>query len=87
MGALRVELRGVKNGERSVEIAGAAHPMGHIAGAVAAATAHEILQRVGTDDAFVPGVFGLGAQELPNAAIFEIVLDSGVRVQQFYGVH
>jgi hypothetical protein len=29
----------------------------------------------------------LGAEELPNAAIFNTVLDSGVRVQQFYGVH
>jgi hypothetical protein len=87
MGAVRVELRGVKNGQRTVEIAGAAHPMGHIAGAVAAATAHEIIQSAGTEDAFVPGVFGLGAEEIPNAAIFETVLNSGVRVQQFYGVH
>ena len=87
MGAVRVELRGVKNGQRTVEIAGAAHPMGHIAGAVAAATAHEIIQRIGTEGAFVPGVFALGAEELPNAAIFETVLNSGVRVQQFYGVH
>ncbi len=87
MGAVRVELRGVKNGQRTVEIAGAAHPMGHIAGAVAAATAHEIIQSAGTADAFVPGVFGLGAEEIPNAAIFKTVLNSGVRVQQFYGVH
>ena len=87
MGAVRVELRGVKNGQRTVEIAGAAHPMGHIAGAVAAATAHEIIQRLGTEGAFAPGVFALGAEELPNTAIFETVLNSGVRVQQFYGVH
>lgn len=87
MGAVRVELRGVKNRQRTVEIAGAAHPMGHIAGAVAAATAHEIIQRLGTEGACVPGVFALGAEELPNTAIFETVLNSGVRVQQFYGVH
>jgi hypothetical protein len=87
MGAVRVEVRGVKNGQRTVEIAGAAHPMGHIAGAVAAATAHEIIQRSGTEGVFVPGVFALGAEELPNTAIFETVINSGVRVQQFYGVH
>jgi len=87
MGALRVEVRGVRNGERHVEVVGTAHPMGHIAGAVAAAVAHELKRRAHFDDPIAPGAFPLGTEALPNAALLETVMQSGVRIQQFYGVH
>ena len=87
MGGLRVEVRGSRNGERAVEVAGTAHPMGHIAGAVAAAVAHELKRRAHFGNPIAPGVFGLGAEPMPNTSILETVMQSGVRVQQFHGVH
>lgn len=86
LGGLRVEVRGSRNGQRAVEVAGTAHPMGHIAGAVAAGTAHELRRRTHFGNPVVPGALCLGSEHLPNAEILETVMQSGVRLQMFYGV-
>jgi hypothetical protein len=86
LGGLRVEVRGTRNGQRAVEVAGTAHLMGHIAGAVAAAAANELRRRTHFGTPIVPGALCLGADTLPNADVLETVMQSGVRLQMFYGV-
>jgi len=86
MGALRVEVRGSRNGERAVEVAGTAHPMAQIAGSVAASVAHEIRRQAHFGTPVAPGALALGDPALPNAELLDDVIQSGVRVQAFYGV-
>lgn len=79
-GALRVEVRGVRNGRRHVEIVGIANKVGTIAGAVAAHTARALQERT------VPaGVHNLGQAALPNADILDGVVSSGITLHQFVG--
>ena len=87
MGALRVEVRGVRGGERAVEVAGTAHPMAQIAGSVAASAAHELRRQAHFGTPVAPGVLALGDAALPNTDILDDIMQTGIRIQAFYGVH
>lgn len=79
-GALRVEVRGVRNGRRHVEIVGIADKVGTIAGVVAAHTAR--LVSAGSVSA---GVHNLGQTAMPNADILDAAVASGITLHQFVG--
>ena len=79
-GALRVEVRGVRNGKRHVEIVGVVDKVGTVAGVVAAHTAHALARTS------VPGgVHNLGQEALPNADILDAVTASQIELHQFVG--
>ncbi len=80
LGGVRVEVRGVRNGRRHVEIVGVAERVGTVAGAVAASTAHALTKNV-----IEPGVHNLGQTQLPNADILDNAIACGVRLHQFIG--
>ena len=86
MGALRVEVRGTRGGERAVEVAGTAYPMAQIAGAVASAAAHEIRRQAHFNTPIPPGALALGDAALPNTELLDDIMQTGVRIQAFYGV-
>jgi hypothetical protein len=79
-GGLRVEVRGVRDGRRHVEIVGVADRVATVAGAVAAHTALALAQ--GT---VISGVHNLGESTVPNADILDGVTTSGVTLHQFIG--
>ena len=79
-GALRVEVRGVRNGKRHVEIVGIVDRVATIAGVVAAHTAIAVAK--GGVDA---GVHTLGQTTLPNADILDAVTASNIELHQFVG--
>ena len=78
LGGLRVEVRGVREGRRHVEIVGVAERVASVAGAVAASTAHAL-----TTATIAPGVHNLGQEALPNADILDTALACGVTLHQF----
>ena len=79
-GGLRVEVRGVRDGRRHVEIVGVAEKVATVTGAVAAHTALALLK--GT---VMAGVHNLGEPTLPNADILDGVTASGITLNQFIG--
>lgn len=80
LGGLRVEVRGVRDGRRHVEIVGVAERVATVAGAVAASTARSLLETT------IPaGVYNLGQDSLPNADILDNTLSCGVTLHQFIG--
>jgi hypothetical protein len=79
-GALRVEVRGVRNGKRHVEIVGIVDRVATVAGVVAAHTAHALAH-----NNIAPGVHTLGQVVLPNADILDAVTKSGIELHQFVG--
>lgn len=79
-GALRVEVRGVRNGKRHVEIVGIVDRVATVAGTVAAHTAHALAH-----NNIAPGVHTLGQAALPNADILDAVTNAGVELHQFVG--
>lgn len=80
-GALRVEVRGVRNGKRHVEIVGIVDRVATIAGVVAAHTAIA-LAKGGVE----AGVHTLGQTALPNADILDAVTASNIELHQFVGI-
>lgn len=80
LGGVRVEVRGVRNGHRHVEIVGVAERVATVAGAVAASTAKALTASLPT-----AGVYNLGQSELPNADILDHVITCGIRLHQFIG--
>ena len=80
LGGVRVEVRGVRNARRHVEIVGVAERVATVAGAVAASSAHALLHHTVS-----PGVYNLGQSALPNADILDNVIACGVRLHQFIG--
>lgn len=80
LGGLRVEVRGVRDGRRHVEIVGVAERVASVAGAVAASTARSLLTTN-----VPPGVYNLGQSDLPNADILDNALACGVTLHQFIG--
>jgi hypothetical protein len=80
-GALRVEVRGVRNGRRHVEIVGIVDRLATVAGAVAAHTAIAL-----TNTSVPAGVHTLGQVALPNADILDAVTNSGIDLHQFVGI-
>lgn len=81
MGALRIEVRGFRNGSRIVEIAGVAERVAQIAGVVGATTALYVQRGQVT----ISGACVLGQDMLPNAEILRDVLAGGIRLHQFVG--
>jgi hypothetical protein len=79
-GGLRVEVRGVRDGRRHVEIVGVAEKVATITGAVAAHSALALLK--GT---VMAGVHNLGETTLPNADILDGITASGITLHQFIG--
>lgn len=79
-GALRVEVRGVRNGKRHVEIVGIVDRVATVAGTVAAHTAHAVAR-----NNIAPGVHTLGQVALPNADILDAVTNAGIELHQFVG--
>jgi hypothetical protein len=79
-GALRVEVRGVRNGKRHVEIVGIVDRVATVAGVVAAHTAIAL-----TNTSVPAGVHTLGQVALPNADILDAVTKSGIELHQFVG--
>jgi hypothetical protein len=79
-GALRVEVRGVRNGKRHVEIVGIVDRVATVAGVVAAHTAIAL-----TNTSVPAGVHTLGQVALPNADILDAVTNSGIELHQFVG--
>ena len=80
LGGLRVEVRGVRNGMRHVEIVGIAERVATITGSVAAHAARALM-----NGSVPPGVHNLGQGEVPNDDILDGVLDSGTILHQFIG--
>jgi hypothetical protein len=80
LGGLRVEVRGVRNGTRHVEIVGIAERVATITGSVAAHAARALV-----NGSVPPGVHNLGQDEVPNDYILDGVLDSGTILHQFIG--
>ena len=80
LGGLRVEVRGVRNGTRHVEIVGIAERVATITGSVAAHTARALI-----NGSVPPGVHNLGQDEVPNDFILDGVLESGTILHQFVG--
>ena len=80
IGGLRVEVRGVRNGNRHVEIVGVAERLASVAGAVASNAALAI-----HNGTVPPGVHNLGQENLPNDTILDGVLATGTTLHQFVG--
>jgi hypothetical protein len=79
-GGLRVEVRGVRNGHRHVEIVGIAERVASVTASVAAHCALAL-----SNTTIEPGVFNLGQKELPNDVILDGVLGLGTTLHQFVG--
>lgn len=80
LGGVRVEVRGVRNGTRHIEVVGVAERVATVAGAVAASSAHALLNTT-----IEPGVYNLGQSQLPNADILDNAIACGIRLHQFIG--
>ncbi len=84
LGAVRVEIRGSKNGARVTEVAGAAERTGVIAAAVAASTAQQILRAI--SDGHPPtGRIILGDEQLDNRVLVDDVIRRGILVCEYVG--
>ncbi|MFZ9191854.1 MAG: NAD(P)-binding domain-containing protein [Ilumatobacteraceae bacterium] len=80
MGALRVEVRGWRNGERHVEVLGITDRLAHLAGVVAASAARSVIA-----GGFASGVRTLGDDESPNETMMDDVMSAGVQLREFVG--
>jgi hypothetical protein len=60
--------------------------MAQIAGSVAASAAHELRRQAHFNTPIAPGVLALGDAVLPNNAILDDIMQTGIRIQAFYGV-
>jgi hypothetical protein len=84
LGAVRVEIRGSKQGERVTEVAGVTERTGIIAASVASATAEAVLRRV-TSGAAPVGRILLGDEQLENQALVDDVIRRGIPVSEYVG--
>jgi len=80
LGAVRVEVRGWRGGQRHVEVIGVAERLARLAGLVASASAAAIERAQ-----IAGGVHVLGTEHLPNDVILGDVTTEGVRLQEFIG--
>jgi saccharopine dehydrogenase-like NADP-dependent oxidoreductase len=81
MGAVRIEVRGMRGSSRAMEIVGVSERLAKIAGVVAATVAHAIT----TNQISAVGAHVLGDSELPNAALLRDVANAGLHIHQFVG--
>jgi len=79
-GALRVEVRGWRNGMRHVEVVGVADRVAHVAGLVAATAARKTVA-----GEFSSGARVLGDDESPNDSLLQDVVTAGVHLHEFVG--
>jgi choline dehydrogenase-like flavoprotein len=84
LGAVRVEIRGSKGGERVNEVAGVAERTGIIAAAVAATAAEAILRRIAEGTAPVGRIL-LGDDVLENRSLVDDVIRRGIPVFEYVG--
>lgn len=80
VGALRVEVRGIRDGLRHVEVVGLAEKIASVAAAVASHTALGIIRREPE-----PGVHVVGEATLLQNGLLDEVLATGVSIHQFIG--
>lgn len=80
IGAVRVEVRGWRDGERHVEVIGVADRVAKIAGTVAATVTSHVVQ-----ENFPRGVCVLGDETSPNDSIMKELLAHGLHVYEFVG--
>jgi hypothetical protein len=79
MGGLRVEVRGMKNGARLVDVIAVAERVGQVAGVVAANTAHAIdINKIEKHGAHV-----LGDESMPNAWLVAQICNAGINLHSF----
>ena len=81
LGAIRVEVRGFRQGSRVAEVAGVVGRLGQLAACVAYSTAR-LLE---SDRSIAPGCHVLGASSLPNPRLLDEVITSGLVVEEFVG--
>ena len=81
MGAVRIEVRGMRGISRAMEIVGVAERLAHIAAIVAATTTNAILH----NNISAVGAHVLGGNEMPNAQLLRNVADAGLHIHQFVG--
>ena len=80
VGALRVEVRGWRDGMRHLEVVGITDRIAHVSGLVAATTARRV-----TAGEFASGVRVLGDDESPNKAVLQDIISDGLHVYEFVG--
>lgn len=84
IGALRVEVRGWKSGERACLIAGTSERAAIVAAAVAASLAcYLAAQRL--HGALPDGAIVCGSSDLPSALLLNEIVRRGIRLQEFVG--
>ena len=81
IGGIRVEIRGMRDGTRAVEVLGVAERLATVAGVVAGVFAVMIGQGMISEK----GLVVAGMESLPTAALVRIVMESGIKVQAFTG--
>ena len=79
MGGLRVEVRGMKNGGRLVDVVGVAERVGQVAGVVAAVTADAIA----SSELTAIGAHVLGEDALPNKSLLAKTISAGINLHAF----
>ena len=79
MGGLRVEVRGMKNAARLVDVVGVAERVGQVAGVVAAVTA----QAVSSREITTIGAHALGESSLPNSSLLTKITNAGINLHRF----
>ena len=79
MGGLRVEVRGMKNGGRLVDVVGVAERVGQVAGVVAAVTADAIA----SSELTAIGAHVLGEDALQNKSLRAKTISSGINLHAF----
>lgn len=84
LGAVRVEIRGSRHGERITEVAGVAARTGIIAAAVAAAVAANIVSVLDAGGRITGRVF-LGDEHLDNRSLVDDVIRRGIDICEYVG--
>jgi hypothetical protein len=80
LGALRVEVRGTRDGARSIEVLGVVERAATIAGTLAAQTALVML-----DSPPSPGVLACGEDAFPSSEVMSRILATGTVLHEFVG--
>ena len=82
IGGVRVEVRGVRDGARTVEVLGVAERLATVAGVVSAVFAVSLGQGLIKQE----GVIIAGMEALPTSTLVRMVMDSGIKIHAFTGI-
>ena len=89
LGAVRVEVRGSRHGQRRTEVAGVAERTGIIAAAVAATTANYVLKSLDAQSSaeypIATGAVILGSPTLNNRRLLDDVIQRGITIFEYVG--